>query len=176
MTMLLGGLWHGASWNFVIWGGLNGLGITVYKLWRKVSPWEVKDRFWKRAIAVLITFHFITFTRIWFRTASHTTWTSFGTDHDLGAEWSAAQSVLGQLFKPTEASLVAEVCGHYGHVFAMMGLGYLVHLLPSSWKGRYREAFVSAPFGLQIGAAVMAVALAMAVLAAGGTPFIYFQF
>ena len=176
MTMLLGGLWHGASWNFVIWGGLNGLGITVYKLWRKVSPWEVKDRFWKRAIAVLITFHFITFTRIWFRTASHTTWASFGTDHDLGAEWSAAQSVLGQLLKPTEASLVAEVCGHYGHVFAMMGLGYLIHLLPSSWKGRYREAFVSAPFGLQIGAAVVAVAVAMAVLAAGGAPFIYFQF
>ena len=45
MTMLLGGLWHGAGWNFVIWGGLNGLGITVYKLWRKVSPWEAKDTF-----------------------------------------------------------------------------------------------------------------------------------
>jgi D-alanyl-lipoteichoic acid acyltransferase DltB (MBOAT superfamily) len=33
-TMLLGGLWHGASWNFVIWGGLNGLGIWVYKFWK----------------------------------------------------------------------------------------------------------------------------------------------
>ena len=33
-TMLLGGLWHGASWNFVIWGGLNGLGILVYKYWK----------------------------------------------------------------------------------------------------------------------------------------------
>ncbi len=61
MTMLLGGLWHGAGWNFVIWGGLNGLGITVYKLWRKVSPWESKDTFWKKAVAVGLTFHFITF-------------------------------------------------------------------------------------------------------------------
>lgn len=36
-TMLLGGLWHGASWNFMIWGGLNGLGILVYKFWKGVK-------------------------------------------------------------------------------------------------------------------------------------------
>ena len=34
LTMLLGGLWHGASWNFVIWGGLHGLGLIVHKTWR----------------------------------------------------------------------------------------------------------------------------------------------
>ena len=33
--MLLGGLWHGASWNFMIWGGLNGLGMVIYKVWTK---------------------------------------------------------------------------------------------------------------------------------------------
>ena len=37
LTMLLGGLWHGASWNFVIWGGLNGVGILSYKLWRNLT-------------------------------------------------------------------------------------------------------------------------------------------
>ena len=36
-TMLLGGLWHGASWNFMIWGGLNGIGMIVYKVWAKWS-------------------------------------------------------------------------------------------------------------------------------------------
>ena len=36
-TMLLGGLWHGASWNFMIWGGLNGIGMIVYKFWAKWS-------------------------------------------------------------------------------------------------------------------------------------------
>lgn len=39
-TMLLGGLWHGASWNFVIWGGLNGLGIIIYKYWRNYSVYR----------------------------------------------------------------------------------------------------------------------------------------
>ena len=37
ITMLLGGLWHGASWNFVIWGGLNGLGMIIYKVWTRVN-------------------------------------------------------------------------------------------------------------------------------------------
>ena len=37
-TMLLGGLWHGASWNFMIWGGLNGLGMIIYKFW---AGWRI---------------------------------------------------------------------------------------------------------------------------------------
>lgn len=41
ITMLLGGLWHGASWNFVIWGALNGAGMIVYKVWAKMT-WHVK--------------------------------------------------------------------------------------------------------------------------------------
>ena len=36
-TMLLGGLWHGASWNFMIWGGLNGIGMIFYKFWKDWS-------------------------------------------------------------------------------------------------------------------------------------------
>ena len=37
--MLLGGLWHGASWNFIIWGGLNGIGLVVYQFWKELSWW-----------------------------------------------------------------------------------------------------------------------------------------
>ena len=41
ITMLLGGLWHGASWNFVIWGALNGVGMIIYKVWAKIN-WNIK--------------------------------------------------------------------------------------------------------------------------------------
>ena len=41
ITMLLGGLWHGASWNFVIWGALNGVGMIIYKVWTKIN-WNIK--------------------------------------------------------------------------------------------------------------------------------------
>ena len=40
-TMLLGGLWHGASWNFMIWGGLNGIGMLFYRVWK---GWNVYGR------------------------------------------------------------------------------------------------------------------------------------
>ena len=41
ITMLLGGLWHGASWNFVIWGALNGAGMIMYKVWAKMT-WHIR--------------------------------------------------------------------------------------------------------------------------------------
>ena len=41
ITMLLGGLWHGASWNFIIWGGLNGVGMIVFQLWKNTG-WHLK--------------------------------------------------------------------------------------------------------------------------------------
>ena len=46
-TMLLGGLWHGPSWNFMIWGGLNGLGMVVYEFWKK---WDV----YVRTLAIML--------------------------------------------------------------------------------------------------------------------------
>ena len=67
LTMLIGGLWHGASWKFVIWGGLNGLGIVVYKFWRKISPYENHNQWFVRWWKILVTLTFITFTRIYFR-------------------------------------------------------------------------------------------------------------
>lgn len=44
ITMLLGGLWHGASWNFIIWGGLNGVGMIAFQLWKKTG-WHLKMLF-----------------------------------------------------------------------------------------------------------------------------------
>jgi D-alanyl-lipoteichoic acid acyltransferase DltB (MBOAT superfamily) len=65
LTMLLGGLWHGASWNFVIWGFLNGLYLSVEKMLgvRVGEPlsWPVK------LVRVLLTFHLICLTWVFFR-------------------------------------------------------------------------------------------------------------
>ena len=56
LTMLIGGLWHGASWMFVIWGGLNGLGLVFYKFWKRISPWGKSISWFARAQAIAITF------------------------------------------------------------------------------------------------------------------------
>lgn len=52
ITMLLGGLWHGASWNFMIWGGLNGIGMIIFKFWRDFG-WHTR-MIWLTATLALL--------------------------------------------------------------------------------------------------------------------------
>jgi D-alanyl-lipoteichoic acid acyltransferase DltB (MBOAT superfamily) len=63
ITMGLGGLWHGASWNFVIWGLLNGVFLCVYKAGNHIGV----NRFIPQVFAMLITFHCVCLTRVFFR-------------------------------------------------------------------------------------------------------------
>ena len=92
------------------------------------------------------------------------------------SEWDTAQIILSKLVESTPLNVGIDVMQHYSMVFGVMALGYLIHLLPSRLKAAYRQAFVRAPLALQAGCAIVAVSLASAILSAGGTPFIYFQF
>jgi hypothetical protein len=64
-TMLLGGLWHGAGWTFVIWGGLHGLGLAVGALWRRCGMPQIPS--WLGWAALMI---FLTATWVFFRAPS----------------------------------------------------------------------------------------------------------
>ncbi len=67
ITMLLGGLWHGASWNFVIWGFLNGLYLSIEKYFQTLKP-----RFFpaRGALKLFLTFNLIALTWVFFRSTS----------------------------------------------------------------------------------------------------------
>mgnify|MGYP003292646487 CR=1 FL=1 len=56
ITMLLGGLWHGASWNFMIWGGLNGVGMIINKFWR-IMGWHLRMGLMTVITAALVVGH-----------------------------------------------------------------------------------------------------------------------
>lgn len=160
MTMLLGGLWHGASWNFVVWGGLNGLGIVVFKLWNKVSPWSDKDKWYNRFIGILFTFNFITFTRIWFRSA----------DFDIAAQ------VFSQISTNLSFNIGFEVLAGYKWVFLTMLLGFVIHWLPSTWKNGYKNAFIRLPYFGQVAVAFIISFFLYQILSSDMQPFIYFAF
>ncbi len=68
LTMLLGGLWHGAAWTFVFWGGLHGLYLAVHRMWRSRTPGAdpVMPR-WRDALPVLGTFHLVCLGWVFFR-------------------------------------------------------------------------------------------------------------
>ena len=66
LTMLLGGLWHGASWTFVCWGGLHGVGLSINHAWRFLKRRPV-NRWWSRLLARAATFLFVVVTWVFFR-------------------------------------------------------------------------------------------------------------
>ena len=71
LTMLIGGLWHGAAWTFVVWGGLHGAALAGERWWRDrrggaERPATTRSRW----IARILTFHFVCFAWIFFRSDS----------------------------------------------------------------------------------------------------------
>jgi D-alanyl-lipoteichoic acid acyltransferase DltB (MBOAT superfamily) len=75
--MILMGIWHGASWNFLIWGGIHGLFLACYTLLRKKYPNASSNKFFKskfgKISSILVTQYliFFTFIAFWMRDFEH---------------------------------------------------------------------------------------------------------
>ncbi len=160
ITMLLGGLWHGASGKFILWGGLNGLGIVVYKLWKKISPYDSSNHWAIHIWRIFLTFNFITFTRIWFRSDS----------------MEKASQLLNQMLHHFNLQLLPQVLYHYRIVFIVMLAGYIIHWLSVKTKDWYRGLFIKSPIYVKALAVVVIVFLIYQAKITGLQPFIYFQF
>jgi D-alanyl-lipoteichoic acid acyltransferase DltB (MBOAT superfamily) len=162
ITMLLGGLWHGASWNFVIWGGLHGVYLSVHKLVagdRLVTdPGRPKDpvECIRYLLGVFLTFNLVCLTWIFFRADT------------FGGAWSYLTALVGNGFA-VDFALRAPVAAFY------LGIALLVDFL--CWR-RGQELPIAPdrhPLarGLFWGTALV---LIFFVGEPNGTPFIYFQF
>tara|TARA_Y100001933_G_scaffold63696_1_gene63715 strand:- start:2082 stop:3812 length:1731 start_codon:yes stop_codon:yes gene_type:complete len=176
LTMLLGGLWHGASWNFVLWGALNGIGIVVYKLWRKISPWEDKTKWWNRIWGIILTFNFVSFTRIWFRSGSINSWEEIDKGHNILSEWFTANEMLNQLLFDFRWSFLGDVVSVYYNVILVIILGFMIHFVPEKWKIWYRQKFANSHVSIQLLVCFVAVFIMYQIAATSLQPFIYFQF
>ena len=176
LTMLLGGLWHGASWNFVLWGALNGIGIIIYKLWRKISPWEDKTKWWNRIWGIILTFNFVSFTRIWFRSGSINSWEEIDKGHNILSEWFTANEMLNQLLFDFRWSFLGEVVSVYYNVILVIILGFMIHFIPEKWKIWYRQKFANSHVSIQLLVCFVAVFIMYQIAATSLQPFIYFQF
>ena len=69
MTMVIGGLWHGANISYIIWGFLHGIALVIHKLWMKITNSKVKEKnIVSNCVSIFITFVFTSFCWIFFKT------------------------------------------------------------------------------------------------------------
>ncbi len=160
LTMLLGGLWHGSTWNFIVWGGLNGLGLVWYKYWRKISPYEKWKSWPVRALKITITFAFISFTRIWFRAQDKET----------------AEAVRDKIWGDLDWSFAWPVLQGYSTAIGLFVVGMIIHWLPHYQKRQYRLFFIKSPVWFKLMTITLVVLLIWQTISAELVPFIYFQF
>ena len=160
VTMLLGGFWHGSSWLFIIWGGLNGLGLVVHKLWLKISPFKKTNSFFVKGMLVLITLTFISFTRIFFRSDNLET----------------VSLIFDRINNHFGAALTLNIIKGYAVVFSVMAIGYLIHWIPERIKESYRNKFANLPLPIMSIVVVVFVFCIYQLVSGEMQPFIYFQF
>jgi alginate O-acetyltransferase complex protein AlgI len=160
ITMLLGGLWHGAHLRFVIWGGLHGLGLAAERLWTDLVKKPLRITRGIHALQVFLTFHFVTFLWIFFRADS----------------LDSARVMIHRIFSIDDLALVTKVLMNYWPVITMITISFLIHWLPSRFKLWYRGSFIRFPFVVKVLLVILAVFLIIQLKSSQIQPFIYFQF
>jgi alginate O-acetyltransferase complex protein AlgI len=156
VTMLLGGLWHGFGWIFVIWGLLHGVALSLTRAWQ---DWRKRSKHTPslagRYLAVFFTFQFVCVTWVFFRA---------DTVHDALAVFSRIASLT---FSVEHISLA---------IALYLAAALLLHAAPESWFDQAVAVFSRTPFLLQ-GAALAALVLGLQALAGkGAAPFAYSKF
>ena len=161
LTMLLGGLWHGAATKFIIWGGLHGAALAIHKLWMRYFP-KISNvnTFWSKFFTTFVTFHFVAFCWIYFRAGS----------------LAKVKLMLNQIFTRFNVDGISERIYEFRIVFGLILLGFAIHFLPSEWKERVKGGFVVMPDVVKVLVALVVIFICYQAKTADVQPFIYFQF
>lgn len=158
ITMLLGGLWHGAALKFIIWGGIHGLGLAFHKLWLSVV--KVKKNMLWSFLSMLLTFHFVAFCWMYFRAIDIKT----------------VQFMIHQIFYDFDLTEISSRIQGYWKPFSFILFGFVIHLLPSNFKLYLKKSFSCTPIYIQVLMISLLIFLIYQAKSAEIQPFIYFQF
>jgi alginate O-acetyltransferase complex protein AlgI len=163
VTMLVCGLWHGASWNFIAWGGVHGLFLAFHKFFRTEILHHDKhyeSHGWRKVLAVIITFHFVCLMWIFFR--NHT--------------FDGSIVMLRQIFTDFHPELFSQIVIGYKYVFAIMLFGFVSHFLPDRWQEGIIAGLRHCNIAVYAMLIVAVIFIVIQVKSSTIQPFIYFQF
>lgn len=158
ITMLLGGLWHGASWRFIIWGALHGVALAVHKAFTG-SKADQSTRL-SRWVSVIVTFHFVCFCWIFFRADT----------------LEVVGQILTQIGTSFNISILPDFMMGYRWIVVLMILGFTLHAIPANLEIRFQERLTRLPFYVKVVWMLVIVMLVIQTKSAEIQPFIYFQF
>ncbi len=158
ITMLLGGLWHGAALKFIIWGGIHGLGLAFHKFWSSLISIK-KNMIWS-LFSILFTFHFVAFCWMYFR----------------AIDIKIVETMTYQIFFDFEVSELSSRVQGYWKPFSFILFGFFIHLVPSKFKQNLKNIFSSTPIYIQVVIISILIFLIYQAKSAEIQPFIYFQF
>ena len=159
ITMLIGGLWHGASWKFVAWGGFHGVALITHKASQPLLK-RIPDTRIVKFVSWVITICFIVFTMAIFRVNS------------LGDLW----VMLGNLFTNFHLDYLPVFVDVRLTWCIFMLVLILSHAMPDGWWQRLGERFVRWPWIVKLAIFVVVVQLVLQFRSEDVAPFIYFQF
>lgn len=165
ITMLLGGLWHGAALRFVLWGALHGFALAAHKLAMGILPGGFKPTGaemgrGRRIIGIILTFNFVCFGWVFFRAGDMT----------------VAGQVLSQIFTNFRADMIPEVIAGYAAIFGLIALGYLLHFASGRVEIAAQNIVSKLPVFVMALLIVAIIWIVMQIKSSEILPFIYFQF
>ena len=162
ITMFLGGLWHGASWNFIVWGMFHGIALAGHKAWMAIAGHKKDENksALRRLLGVVVTFHFVCFCWIFFRNTT----------------FNASVAMIRQIGFNFQPQLFMQLVEGYWRVFALMALGFLLHFAPAKWETTLSNGVIRLPLCGKVVLAVALIYLVIQVKSLDVQPFIYFQF
>lgn len=160
ITMLLGGLWHGANWRFIIWGGIHAIGLSVEKLIRKVRNPQKTASKWLQLGSVFITFQFVSLAWIFFRAPDQQT----------------VYRLFYQLRNHFIPQLTREGLTAYLPTLLILVLGFVLIWFPFKAKEKIRGWYIQQHILVQLGISVLLILFIQAVSTSEIQPFIYFRF
>ena len=186
ISLLTGGLWLAVyytnlpAWRlFAVWASAIWIGTTIrYIYWLITNepsaishqPSAIINAL-STAWAIIQTFTFITFTRLFFRSSSNL---DPATANEVA--WATAKNMVNQIGGAWNNAIIPDFLWEYRWVVAMFGAGMVIHWLPTNWKRRYRLAFSAMPLWLMVIAVCVAIVIIYQFVSAEMQPVIYFQF
>ena len=158
ITMLLGGLWHGASLNFIFWGALHGGALALEKLFHSLVKVPKTNAF--RLIGGILTFHFVCFCWIFFRCHN----------------FKDAGDMLNQIFTAFHPEIFTQWVAGYTFVAVLILTGYIIHQVPFFIDQKISDRFSRSPYWIKSLALFVLIWFVIQIKSADIQPFIYFQF